>query len=218
MNQKFKIQNVEWSLYAIIDMGWLRERNIQQITQNLISGGATVIQYRDKMSEGELFYQNASQIKNITSGHGIPLIINDRVDVALAIQADGIHLGQDDLPIDVVRGIVGDEMILGGSVHSIPEYEKVADADYFGVGAVFPTRTKNSVRVGGVDMIKQIRAVTSKPIVGIGGITVENLHQIIHAGAEGVSVISGILDSDDIEGRTKQYGNAIHKAKNMEAV
>lgn len=218
MTGLYKIRDIDWSLYAIIDSEWLCGRDIGDIAKQIIRGGAGIIQYRDKVSEGGQFYHHARQLREVTHKHHIPLIINDRVDVALAIQADGIHLGQDDLPIDVVRGIVGDQMILGGSVHSIPEYEKVKGADYFGVGAIFSTQTKNSVLVGGVEIIKQIRVVTSKPILGIGGVTVENLSQVIHAGAEGVAVISGILDSDDVTKRTKQYVDVIQKTKTMEVV
>lgn len=193
---------IDWSVYAIIDKVWLGERSIQKVAEQIILGGAGVIQYRDKKSESGDFFADAYILSQVTRKHGIPLIINDRVDIAMAVGADGVHLGQEDLPVDVARKIVGDGMILGGSVHSLSEFEQMKEADYFGVGAVYTTSTKEGVPVRGIELIRQIRALTTKPIVGIGGITAENLSPVIEAGADGVAVISAILGAENVEKAT----------------
>ena len=135
------------------------------------------------------------------------------MDIALAVEADGIHFGQHDLPIGIVRTIVGDKMILGGSVHSILEYEKMIGADYFGVGSVYPSRSKKNVSVGGLDIIKSIRKLTDHPIIGIGGINSDNLSGVIQSGADGVAVISAILGENNIKEATSRLMTAIKDIK-----
>jgi len=211
-------QEIDWSLYAIIDKEWLKGRPVQEVGEQIIRGGAGVIQYRDKVSESEEFYRLALSLRQVTEVNGIPLIINDRVDIALAIEAAGVHLGQEDLPVEVARRIVGDEMILGGSVHSLSEYEKMKHVDYFGVGAVYPTRTKEKAEVGGIEIVRQIRARTQRPIIGIGGITLENLSPVFKAGADGVAVISAIMGADDVGEATQRLRDAIMKVKSEEAL
>ncbi len=216
MKSTEKIKRIDWSLYAIIDKEWLKGRPLQGIVEQIIRGGAGVIQYRDKVSESGAFYRAAQTLRRITAEHQILFIVNDRVDIALGVGADGIHLGQNDLPVDVVREIVGDEMILGSSVHIISEFDKVRNADYFGVGAVYPTRTKEKTEIGGIEIVRQIRARTQRPIVGIGGITPENLGPVIRAGADGVAVISALLDADDVEGMARRFVEAVQNAKTEE--
>ena len=210
-----RLQNIDWSLYCIIDKEWLKGRAAAEIADQMIRGGAGLIQYRDKMSDTGQFYEDAMVIKNVASSKGIPFIINDRVDIALAVRADGVHLGQADLSVEVAREVTGNRMIVGGSVHSISEFEKVKQADYFGVGAVYPTKTKLNPQVSGIDFIREIRIKTTKPIIGIGGITPENCTPVMKAGADGVAVISGILGSDDIESSTRKFIDAISQIQNL---
>jgi thiamine-phosphate pyrophosphorylase len=181
----------------------------------MIRGGAGIIQYRDKISDAGEFYESAMILKKATAKYDIPLIINDRLDIALAVEADGIHLGQADLPVDVARKLMNNNMMVGGSLHSISEYEKVKQADYFGVGAVYPTKTKSNPQVSGVDFIREIRIKTTKPIIGIGGITLENCLPVINAGADGVALISAVMGSEDIESSTREFAVIISKNRNV---
>jgi thiamine-phosphate pyrophosphorylase len=201
----------DWSLYVIIDKEWLRDRPVEEIAERMIHGGVNIIQYRDKISGSGKIYKEALKLRKMTTKHAIPFIVNDRVDIAMAVGADGVHLGQNDLPLDAARRIAGKGMILGGSVHSLSEFKKMKDADYFGVGTIYATKTKPDVEAKGIGIVEEIRKKTDHPIVGIGGITPDNLEPVIHAGADGVAVISGILGAEDVEKHTRQYINAIQE-------
>lgn len=218
MDSKVRIREIDWSLYVIVDKEWLKGRLIKEIAFDIIRGGAGIIQYRDKVSESRVFYEEALKLRVVTAENSIPLIINDRVDVALAVNADGVHLGRNDLPVELARRIVGEEMILGASVHSLSEFEKMKNGDYFGVGAVYPTETKEKVQIGGIDIIRKVRVRTDLPMVAIGGITLDNLVPVIRAGADGVAVISGIMGADDVETATKRFVDGIRRAKSMEVL
>ena len=213
MNRLQRLRDIDWSLYAIIDREWLKGRAIEDVAEGMIDGGADVIQYRDKVSEGGDFYRSALKLRRVLEEGEVPLIVNDRVDVAMAVYAEGVHLGQEDMPVDIVREIVGPDVIIGGSVHSLEEFERVKRADYFGVGAIFQTKTKEQPFVSGVGIIQKIRKSTDRPIIGIGGITVDNLSAVIQAGAHGVAVISGIMGSRDIRKATRAYHTAIQRAR-----
>ena len=206
-------KEIDWSVYAILDHEWLRGRDAARVAEQMIAGGASVIQYRNKVSDAGRMVDEATEIHKHTSDAGIPLILNDRVDVALAVGTEGVHVGQDDLPVEAVRDLAGDRLLIGASVHNLEEFEKVAQADHFGVGTVYQTQTKSIDTVAGVDIIRQIRERTDKPIVGIGGITVENLRPVIEAGADGVCVISGIMGDEDVEGRTRAYVEAVRSIR-----
>lgn len=208
-----QVDKIAWSVYAILDHEWLRGRDAADVAAKMIAGGAGVIQYRNKVSDVGQMVVEAEKIHDVTYPEGIPLIVNDRVDVALAVGAEGAHVGQEDLPLEAVRKIAGDRLLIGASVHNLEEFEKVAEADYFGVGTIYPTQTKDVEKVTGVDIIRQVRKRTDKPIVGIGGITLENLQPVIDAGADGVCVISGIMGKEDIEARTRAYVDAVRTAK-----
>ncbi len=213
MDARHRNQELDWSLVAIIDRAWLRDRPIGLLAEQIIRGGATIIQYRDKISESRAFYTEASVLSDVTTAHRIPLIINDRVDIAMAVGADGVHLGQDDLPMDAARAIVGEDTILGGSVHDTGELATMEDADYLGVGAVYRTISKEKAKVGGLELIKTIRSLTRKPMVGIGGITPDNCGDVIAAGADGVAVISAIMDADDVTSMVQCFIEKIGHAR-----
>lgn len=213
MDARCRNQELDWSLVAIIDRAWLRDRPIQQLAEQIIRGGATIIQYRNKISQSRSFYTEASVLRDVTSAHRIPLIINDRVDIAMAVGADGVHLGQDDLPMDAARALVGGHTILGGSVHDTGELATMEDADYLGVGAVYRTNSKEKAKVGGLELIKTIRSLTRKPMVGIGGITPENCGDVIAAGADGVAVISAIMDADEVTSTVQRFIQKIGHAR-----
>lgn len=206
---------IDWSLYAILDKEFVRNRSISILTEELIKGGATVVQLRNKFSPAKDYYEDALLVKEITGQFDIPLIINDRLDIALAIEAEGVHLGQKDLPIPAAKKMLGDSMIIGASVHNLAELERSvsAGADYLGVGTIYSTRTKDNLSVAGVEIIAKLRPLTHLPMVAIGGIKIDNLQPVIQAGADGVAVISALLDTEDVYQRTKDFSTVVKQAK-----
>lgn len=210
---KFERAKLDWSLYAILDKKFVGSRDLKSLAERVITGGAGIIQLRNKISSSRGFYEDALEVKKITTQFGIPLIINDRVDIALAVKAEGVHLGQDDLPFAAARRLIGKEMILGASVHSLEEHKAALAGrpDYLGVGTIYPSPTKNALKEKGLELIKELRRVTALPIVGIGGITVDNAAAVIQAGANGVAVISGLLDTEDVIGRAREFVTQIKK-------
>jgi thiamine-phosphate pyrophosphorylase len=211
----FCVKEIDWSVYAIIDQEWIGDRSIESVTEGMIRGGAGVIQYRDKTSEEKNVYESAVKLRQITRVHSVPLIINDYVDIAIDAQADGVHVGQEDMGVNQCRKLSNKKLLVGGSVSSLSEFEKVKDADYFGVGSVYPTKSKTDAERGGVNLIRPIRAMTDKPLIGIGGITIHNLTPVIQAGCDGIAVISAIMGRDDIEHVTRELVQKVREVKSM---
>ncbi len=208
-------QNIDWSLYAILDKECAKERSLTQLAEQAIQGGAGILQLRNKLSASDEFYADALKIKEVTRHFRIPLIINDRLDIALAAKADGVHLGQDDLPLAEARKLVGNQMILGASVHNLKEFEiaLTGEPDYLGVGTIYPSSSKADLKSAGIKIIEQLRQKTTLPLIGIGGITVENLEPAIRAGADGVAVISDLFTGQDVCGRAKEFVNRVKQVK-----
>ncbi len=211
----FHLQNIDWSVYAIIDQEWVGNRSVQSFAEGMILGGAGIIQYRDKKSGEQNFYNTAVKIRQLTSAYSIPFIINDCVDIAIEVRADGVHLGQEDMDVNQARELSKGKLFIGGSVSSMDEFENVNNADYFGVGAVYPTKTKMDAEMGGIELIRQIREMTNKPLIGIGGITIQNLDSVIRAGCDGVAVISAIMGRNDIENATQELVQKVKEVKSM---
>jgi len=209
--------NLRLDLYAIIDKAWLRDRKIEELAEALLEGGANVLQLRDKTSPAGVMCAEARVLQKLTQRYGVPLIINDRLDVALAVEADGVHLGQDDLPFDAARRIAGREFIIGGSVSNWEEARRAlsTELDYLGVGAMFATGTKEDAVVCGPGFLRELRKVTNLPLVAIGGITLENLEPVIEAGADGVAVISDLLGASDVRTRARAYVEKIQKLRSQ---
>jgi len=163
----------------------------------LADGGATLVQLRDKHAPPVEFYEQAKAALEVASRRGVQLIINDRVDIALALGAAGVHLGQDDLPAEAVRRLLGEDAIIGYSTHSLAQIQEAAElpVDYFAIGPIFPTATKeNPDPVVGLEGVKLARqAIGESPLVGIGGISLENARDVIEAGAESVALIHALL-------------------------
>jgi thiamine-phosphate pyrophosphorylase len=203
---------VDWSLVAIVDREWLAGRPLETVSAGVIRGGATVIQYRDKVSDAAEQFRNAGILRKLTREAGIPLIINDRLDIALAVGADGIHAGQDDLPLAVIRRLAP-RLIAGISVSSADDFKRTPDADYYGVGALFRTGSKQVKEVTGLDLVREIRMQTLKPLIGIGGIGENNIDAVIGAGCDGVAVISAILGERDVEKAAHLLRARIDRAK-----
>lgn len=204
---------MNWALYGIIDINFLGQRDLYNVAEQMIQGGATLIQYRDKISDTRLFYDNAKVLRKICKEYKIPFIINDRIDIALALNADGVHLGHRDLPLEVVRKLVPKAMLIGVSVSSIPEFEEYPEPDYYGIGAIFPTQTKSNATVVGLDLIRSIRLRTFLPLIGIGGIQPKNAAEVIRAGCNGIAVISAILCSENIYEATRTLRRIVDMAR-----
>ena len=192
---------IDYSIYLITDHNYLRGRNFLSCIEDALRGGVTLVQLREKDVDGGLFLQRACAVKTLCDKYKVPLLINDRIDIALACKAAGVHLGQADIPLNVARGILGFDAIIGVSAHSLEEARAAErdGADYLGVGAVFPTNSKNNASEVGVNMLKEILKMSKLPIIGIGGINAQNLAQVKAAGAQGAAIISGILSADNIE-------------------
>lgn len=192
------MNKIDLSLYLTTDNSSDVERFLKTIEEAII-GGTTVVQLREKTADTLDFYNLALKVKEITSRYDVPLIINDRVDIALAIDADGVHVGQSDMPCDIARKLIGDEKILGVSANTIEEAKKAErdGADYIGTGAVFPTSTKDDAdSVSKKELIDIVESINI-PVVAIGGINTENAHELAGTGIAGLSVVSAIMSSDN---------------------
>lgn len=192
------MKNLDLSLYLVTDKSDDVEKFLKTIEEG-IKGGVTVVQIREKTADTLDFFNLALKVKEITKKYNVPLIINDRVDVALAIDADGVHVGQTDMPCDVTRKLVGPDKIVGVSAATIDEAKKAEKdgADYIGTGAVFPTATKDDAPKITKKDLKEIVDSINIPVVAIGGITLDNAHELIDTGIAGLSVVSAIMSSDD---------------------
>ena len=188
-------------LYAITDRAWLNGRSLYSQVEECLQGGATFLQLREKTLDEAAFYDEAVELKALCKQYGVPLVINDNVDIAVKMDADGVHVGQSDMKAGNVRSAVGDEMILGVSVHNVEEALEAEKqgADYLGVGAVFPTDTKKDASYVSYDTMKAICDAVSIPVTAIGGIGKENLLNLQGSGADGVALVSAIFSASDIE-------------------
>ena len=192
------MKDLDLSLYLVTDNSDDREKFLKTI-EEAIKGGVSVVQIREKTADTLDFYNLALEVKEITTKYDVPLIINDRVDVALAIDADGVHVGQSDMPCDVTRKLIGEDKILGVSAATIDEAKKAEKdgADYIGSGAVFPTATKDDAPSITKDELKEIVESINIPVVAIGGITIDNANELTDTGIKGLSVVSAIMSADN---------------------
>ena len=169
--------------------------------------GVTIVQLREKNLTTNQYYQLAKQVKEITDAYQVPLIIDDRLDVCLAVDAAGLHIGDDELPVSVARQVLGPEKILGvtaKTVESALEAEE-SGADYLGTGAIFPTTTKENAPITLISTLKTICQRVAIPVVAIGGLTSENIDQLIDTGIAGVAVVRDLMQAEDIEAKTKAF-------------
>ncbi len=190
-------------LYAVTDRAWTGEQqSLYAQVEAALKGGVTCVQLREKELDEMAFLQEARDICDLCHRYGIPFIVNDNVDIAIACGADGIHVGQEDMAADKVRRLVGDGMMLGVSVHTVEEArEAVANgADYLGLGAVFPTSTKTDVEQMPGALLREICGAVDVPIVAIGGINRNNIESLSGSGVDGVALVSAIFSTADIEG------------------
>lgn len=197
--------NVDYTLYLVTDQSLLGKRTLEEAVEQAISGGCTLVQLREKELSSRDFYETALRVRAITKKCQVPLIVNDRVDIALAAEADGVHVGQSDLPAKRVRKLIGDR-ILGVSVATLREaIQAVEDgADYLGVGAMYPTGTKTDAAIVSMEELGRIRGAVSLPIVVIGGINAKTIPDFLGMGIDGLAVVSAILAQPDIEGAARE--------------
>lgn len=197
----------DYRLYLVTDRNCLQQQTLEQAVEQAILGGVTLVQLREKAIASKEFYERALRIKAICHHYNVPLLINDRVDIALAVEADGVHIGQSDLPCGVVRQILGKDKIIGVSARTAQQaIQAQADgADYLGVGAMFATSTKQDAQTVTIASLTQIRQAVTLPIVAIGGInhtTLPALQQALQAAdtsIDGVAVVSAILGQKDVK-------------------
>ena len=187
-------------VYCVVDRELIGRRSPVAVAKEMIGGGARLIQYRDKVSEPGRVYRACERLRPVLQRAGVLFVVNDYPDIAVAVGADGVHVGVDDLPVAACRRVVGDEMIVGRSSHSLDEALKGAaeDIDYLAVGAIFQTSTKPEHDVVGLELLRRVRAQVALPLFAIGGITAANLDEVLAARPDGVVMISDILNATDI--------------------
>ena len=190
----------DYSIYLVTDDGCLQGRALIDCVREALEGGVTLVQYRAKTASSAEMYAEALQLKALCDSFKVPLIINDRLDIAMAVGAAGVHLGQDDFPCAAARKILGEDYIIGVSAHNQAEAKAAlqSGADYLGCGAVFGTATKADVKKLGTEGLTAICREKGLPVVGIGGVTADNYREVRAAGADGAAIVSGILAQPDI--------------------
>jgi thiamine-phosphate pyrophosphorylase len=210
-------QNIDYSLYLVTDRGLARGRSTLEIVKAAVSGGVTCIQLREKDCSTLEFIEQAVAIKNFLETRQIPLIINDRLAVALAVGADGIHLGQTDMPLGIAKKIAGPSMLIGISAESVQDAIEAENsgADYLGVSPIYATPTKTDTAPPlELQGLREIRSRVKIPLVGIGGLNKSNAAEVIQNGGDGVAVVSAIVAADDPELAARTLKQIIDEARN----
>jgi thiamine-phosphate pyrophosphorylase len=189
-------------LYLCTDRLLARGRPLAAVVEAAIAGGVTMVQLREKEASSREFYETALEVQAVTRRHKVPLVIDDRLDIALAVGAEGLHIGQSDLPLPAARRLAGKDMFIGVSASTVEEALEAErnGADYLGAGAVYPTGTKaDAGEAIGLERFGEICAAVKIPVAGIGGVNAENAGAVMKAGAAGIAVISAILSQSDIQ-------------------
>lgn len=195
-------------LYLILDQGWADRCVLADILRCAVNAGVQIVQYRNKEGAMREVYRQGLELRKIAAESRVLFVVNDRCDVGAALEADGVHLGQSDLPIDLARKLVGPNCLIGISTHSEEEVlEATAEgADYLGFGPLFPSSTKvNHERVVGIEGLRRVRTLTALPLVAIGGIQSASVSEIVGAGADGVAVASGVLGASNPQLAIKEF-------------
>lgn len=198
-------------MYLITDSDILKERDFYKCIEDALRGGVTILQLREKNADGGIFLEKAIKLRELTRKYGAKFIINDRVDIALLCDADGVHVGQSDIDAKSVRKLIGEDKILGVSARSVEEAQiaKEDGADYIGIGAMFSTSTKLNAKSVSKDTLKEIKEKVDIPFVLIGGINLENVDELKEFNPDGYAIISAILKKEDIFGEVKKWINKI---------
>lgn len=206
--------SINYRLYLVTDSNLCAPANLPDVVARAIEGGVTMVQLREKTASTLEFYNTALAVKKVTDSYAVPLIINDRLDIALAVDAAGLHIGQDDLPAPVARKLLGAGKIIGVSVGSLAEAIKAEEqgADYLGIGSCFTTQTKLDVESVSFSEIKNISSRVKIPKVGIGGINTGNIHELAGLGLDGVAVVSAIMGRAEPEKCAKELIEKLSEA------
>lgn len=193
-------------LYAVTDRHWLKDETLENQVEKALQGGATFLQLREKSLDDDIFLAEAKEIQKLCKKHQVPFVINDNVDIALAIDADGVHVGQSDMEALDVRKRLGPDKIIGVSAQNVQQalLAQKHGADYLGVGAVFPTGSKDDAEDVSFETLKAICQAVDIPVIAIGGITKENVSELKGSGICGIAVISAIFAQKDIKAATKE--------------
>ena len=209
-------KTVDYSLYLVTDKALSLGRSNFEVIQKAVGGGVTLVQLREKEATTRAFYQEGLEIRGYLKTRNIPLIINDRIDIALALDADGVHLGQEDMPIDVARRILGPRKIIGASVFTLEEAKtaEAMGADYLGLSPIFLTETKpelvGQIGIGGIPSLKEGVQI---PLVGIGSMSQANAYEAVKAGLDGVAVVSAICSHEDPRAAAEEIKKEVLRAK-----
>lgn len=198
-------------LYLVTDSNLLKDRDFYQCIEDAIKSGVTMVQLREKECDGKEFLEKAIKLREITKKYNVSFIINDRVDIAMLVDADGVHVGQSDIDAISVRKLIGEDKIIGVSARTFKEAEKAKNdgADYLGIGAMFPTDTKLDAKSVSFNTLSEIIANVNMPFVLIGGISLDNVHKLKKFNPDGYALVSGILGAMDIEARVKLWKSKI---------
>ena len=198
---------IDYSVYLVTDTVYFKDDSIWNKMEAALAAGVTLVQYRDKTASSRILYERALKMKALCDKYKVPMLVDDRADIAFAVGAAGVHVGQRDLPAEIALRLLGADAIIGVSAHNAAEAlaAEAAGADYLGCGAVYPTGTKKDTSVIGTEGLKAVRAATRLPFVGIGGITLANYNEVLAAGANGAAVVSAILGADDITAVVKKF-------------
>lgn len=204
---------IDYSVYLVTDRGLCSANTLESAVEQAVRGGCTLVQLREKELSSREFYEQAVKIKRVTDAAGIPLIINDRVDIALAAGAAGVHVGQSDLPARVVRGLLGKNKILGVSASTLAEAVAAESegADYIGVGAMYATATKTDAVPVSREELKRITSSVGIPVVAIGGINEDTIPSLSGTHISGVAVVSAVIASPNIESAARRISCLVHR-------
>ncbi len=210
------MKKLDLSFYVITDENLIK-KDIGKAVEKAIKGGATVVQYRAKNKDSKTMYKEAQEIKKVCDRYNVPLIINDRIDIALAVNADGVHVGQEDLDVEVVRRIIGFDKIVGLSTKNLKQVKEAnhLPVDYIGFGSIFPTETKEDAKVSGIENLKKAIEISLVPVVAIGGINLSNIDEVLSAGCTNIAVVSAVFKGKEIEENAKKLKSKIKKGKTM---
>jgi len=207
---------IDWSLYLITDRGLSLGRPLEMIIREAVAGGVTAVQLREKEASSREFIDLARRAREIVRPIGIPLIINDRADVALAVEADGLHIGQSDLPYADARRIVGPEAVIGLSADTAQQARvaEALDVDYVGVGPIFATRTKTDAGPPwSCERLRRLRPDSRHVLIAVGGINETNAAEVIRAGADGIAVVSALCSAPDVRAAARRLRDIIEAAR-----
>lgn len=211
------MKSFDLSLYLVTDRTLMTAATVPECVEKAIQGGVTMVQLREKNLSSRAYYETALAVLAVTRHYHVPLIINDRADIALAVNADGVHLGQKDLPAAIARKILGADKIIGVTAPTIAlaQQAKQDGADYIGVGAIFGTTTKADAPKGSIELIRTISAAVDIPIAAIGGINQSNVTQLCGTGANGIAVVSGIVAQSDITAAARKLKETFSKSSEV---